>query len=294
MIQAIPTSVTSRLLGCGRAEQLEGVVARHRGQAGHHEHVGDDDRPAALPAEPRAHRARHPGERRAAVRVGPVHVVVGGGDAGHREERHQHHRGRVHAQTRDRGDEPERRRQAVGRRGRGHSDHDVRDERDRVLLQALVLDLNARAGGLCDGRALHWRSLLTRVAAGFSAARRTHASDGWREAPGDVYTAWLSRAPVRSARGSSGQRRGAGGRGHDRAGDRPRPGAVAGGGAHGAARPRRRAGERGGRAPRGRAGVRAGRRRPRCGRAGGARSTASTCSSTPLPTASTSRRCGPA
>ena len=43
----------------------------------------------------------------------------------------------------DGGDEPERRREAVAGRDRSDADHDVRDERDRVLLEALVLDLNS-------------------------------------------------------------------------------------------------------------------------------------------------------
>ena len=129
--------------GCGPAEQLEGVVAGDRGEARHHEHVGDDDRPAALPAEPRAHRPGHPGERRAAVRVGAVHVVVGRRDARHREERDEDHGRRLQPQTADRGDEAQRGREAVARRGRGDADDDVGDERDRVLLQALVLDVTS-------------------------------------------------------------------------------------------------------------------------------------------------------
>ena len=122
----------------GEAEELEGVDRRDRRQRGHHDHVGEEDRPAVHPARHRAERARDPRERRARVGVGAVEVFVGRGDQQHRDERHEHHRGRVHADALDGDDEPQRRRQRVGRRRGGDPDHDVGEVADRVFLQALV------------------------------------------------------------------------------------------------------------------------------------------------------------
>jgi hypothetical protein len=59
-------------------------------------------------------------------------------------------------QAGDAGDEAERGGHAVTRRSRGDPDHDVRNERDRVLLQAFVLDLDAAdRDRFCDRNALH-------------------------------------------------------------------------------------------------------------------------------------------
>ena len=120
------------------ADQQEAVEAGDLRQVRHHDDVGDDDRPAAHPAPRRAHRARHPRERRAAVRVGAVHVVVRRRDEQHRQEGEDQDRRRLQP---DRGhDEREHRGERVAGRGRGDADHDARDEPERVRLQALLLD----------------------------------------------------------------------------------------------------------------------------------------------------------
>ena len=87
--------------------------------------------------ERRPHRPRDPRERRAAVRVRAVHVVVRRGDQQHRDERHEQDRGRLQADARHRDDEPERRRQRVARRRRGDADDEVGHEAERVRLQPL-------------------------------------------------------------------------------------------------------------------------------------------------------------
>ena len=74
------------------ADQLVGVEAGDLGQVGHHDDVGDDDRPAGDPAQLRAHRLGYPGEAGAAVRVGFVQVVVAAGDEEHRDEAHHQDR----------------------------------------------------------------------------------------------------------------------------------------------------------------------------------------------------------
>ena len=131
----------------GRAlpvDEQEPVEAGDLRQVRHHDDVGDDDRPAADPAGPRAHRPRHPRERRPAVRVGAVHVVVGRRDEEHRQERQDQDRGRLHA---DGGDhEREHRGERIARRGRRDPDHDARHEAERVRLQALALHLASRHG----------------------------------------------------------------------------------------------------------------------------------------------------
>ena len=148
MIQAIPIASTAHLLAAAASHpnELEGVLPRDEGEARHHEHVGDDDRPAGRPAALRAHRLADPGERRAAVRVGAVEVVVGRRDAEHREERDDHDRRRMQADAPDRGDHAERRRQRVARRRGGDADDDVGDVADRVLLEAPL------TRPLCDRR----------------------------------------------------------------------------------------------------------------------------------------------
>ncbi len=129
--------------GCraGQAEQLKAVDAGDLGEVGHHDDVGDDDRPAAHPAQRRAHRAGDPRERRAAVGVRAVHVVVGQRDAEHREEGDEHDRRARESDASGQRDEPEHRRERVGRGGRRDADHDVGDEADRVRLQPLLVGL---------------------------------------------------------------------------------------------------------------------------------------------------------
>ena len=128
------------------AEELEAVEAGDLGQVGHHDDVGDDDRPAGDPAQLRAHRLGHPGEAGAAVGVGFVQVVVAAGDEEHRDEADQQDRRRLQG---DRGgDEAEGRGEAVSGGGGGDADDDAGDEADRVLLQPLVFNA---AGGGCGG-----------------------------------------------------------------------------------------------------------------------------------------------
>ena len=63
-----------------------------------------------------------PGERRAAVGVGAVQLLVGVGDEQHRDEGEDGDDRRLQAVDRD-DDEAEGGGQAVGRRGRGDADH---------------------------------------------------------------------------------------------------------------------------------------------------------------------------
>ena len=157
-IQTTPTAVTAAVDSAAesQSEQQEGVEAGDLGQVGHHDHVGDDDRPAGEPAELRAHRLRHPGEAGAAVRVGVVHVVVAGGDQEHRHEADQQDRRRLEG---DRGgDEAEGGGEAVAGGGRGDADDDAGDEPDRVLLQPLVATAG-HAGGSLIRRGRMWEPL---------------------------------------------------------------------------------------------------------------------------------------
>ena len=120
------------------SEEQERVDPGDVGESRHDDDIGDDDRPAGEPAEPRPHRPGHPGEAGAAVRVGPVHVVVGGGDQQHRDEGDDHHGRRVEPHPVDRDHEPERCREAVSRRGRRHADHQVGHPAEGACLQALL------------------------------------------------------------------------------------------------------------------------------------------------------------
>ena len=136
-IQTTPMSVTPNVGRAVVAEQLEGVEARDLRQVRHHDHVGDDDRPAAHPARARAHRLGHPREGGAAVRVGAVHVVVGRAMQSIGRNATIMIAGAWKPTTR--GDEAQRRRQAVAGRGRRDADHHVREERDRAGLELRVL-----------------------------------------------------------------------------------------------------------------------------------------------------------
>ena len=78
------------------------------GQRGHHDDVGEDDRPAVRANRSRAQRARRPRECGPAVRIRAVEVLVGRGHKQHRDERDDQHRRRVDADPADRDDEPER------------------------------------------------------------------------------------------------------------------------------------------------------------------------------------------
>ena len=98
-----------------------------------------------------------PRERRAAVRVGAVHVVVGRGDQQHRHERQQQDRRRLQPDARDRDDEAERRGERVARRGRRDADHAARHEAQRILLQTLVADPGRSRGRGTRPRQPPWR-----------------------------------------------------------------------------------------------------------------------------------------
>ena len=117
-------------------EEVEQVLAGHLGQARHDEDVSGDDAPAAEPAGLRAERPRRPRESGAAVRVGLVELVVADRDEVHRDEGEDRDDRRLQADGDD--DEAERRRQAVGRRRRGHPDHHARDEPERSGLQPFL------------------------------------------------------------------------------------------------------------------------------------------------------------
>ena len=125
-------------------EELERIDAGDVRQRGHHEHVGQKDRPAVHPSDPRSESARRPGECRARVGVSPVQAPIGAGDQQHRHERDEQDRRRVYPHPLNRHDESERRRQRIGRRRRGDADDQVREVADRVFLQALVHHLARR------------------------------------------------------------------------------------------------------------------------------------------------------
>ena len=122
----------------GRAEQLEGVAAGDLGQACHHEHVREDQSPPAEPAGDRPERPRAPGKRRPAVRVGLVQILETERDKQHRHKREHHDDRRLEPDPDHRRDRTKRRRQTVGRRRRGDTDHHTRHEPQRTRLQALV------------------------------------------------------------------------------------------------------------------------------------------------------------
>ena len=124
-------------LGVGRAvraDQHVEVPGGHVGERADDEDAGGADRPAAHPAGPRPERAGDPRERGAAVLVGAVHVEERRGDEEHRHEGRQQHGRRLHAG--DHHDDPDHRRERVGRRRRREPDHQGVDEPDRVLLEA--------------------------------------------------------------------------------------------------------------------------------------------------------------
>ena len=72
----------------------------------HDDHVRDDDRPAADPAEPWAHSPRDPRERCTAIRVCSIHPVVRSSDQKHRDERRDHDHRSVDPNTNNRDDQP--------------------------------------------------------------------------------------------------------------------------------------------------------------------------------------------
>ena len=156
------------------AEELEGVDRGDVGERGHHEQVGEEDRPAVEPAGGGPEGAGGPGERGAGVGVGAVEVFVGRGDQQHRDERHQQHRRGVDADALVEHDEAQRGRERVRGRGRGDPDHDVRQVADRVFLQPLVdhaLPLGGSRCGCADGGHLLllsglWQKLRRLPAAG--------------------------------------------------------------------------------------------------------------------------------
>ena len=119
-----------------QAEEQEAVLAGDLGQVGHDDDVRRHDGPAAHPPGVGPERAGRPGERRAAVGVDPVELLVGHRDEEHRQEREDHHRRRLQADRQhdgaDRGGE------AVRRCGGGDADHHAGHQAQRSPLQSLV------------------------------------------------------------------------------------------------------------------------------------------------------------
>ena len=135
-----------RVRGAVGPDQDVEVARGDVGERADDQDAGGADRPAAHPAGPRPERAGHPGERRAAVLVGLVHVVEGRGDEEHRHEGREQDRRRLDAgqHDHDADDGGER----VGRGRRGQPDHQRVDEADRVLLEArLLLGKDGVGGG---------------------------------------------------------------------------------------------------------------------------------------------------
>ena len=98
----------------------------------HHDHVGDDDAPAAEPAGAGAEGTGGPGEGGAAVRLGLVELGVGDRDEVHRDERDHHDQRRLDpddavAVLGDH-DVAEAGGQAVGGRRRGDPHHDAAEQ----------------------------------------------------------------------------------------------------------------------------------------------------------------------
>ena len=125
-------------------EQQERVLGRDQRQARHDDEVGHQRAPPAEPAGARTHRARDPGEVRAAVGVGSVQVEERRRDAAHRDERDPHDRGRLEPHVERH--EPERCGDAVGRcRGRDPDDG-RRRQPECPRLQTLALGHATRSG----------------------------------------------------------------------------------------------------------------------------------------------------
>jgi len=120
-----------------RPEEQEAVLPGDLRQVRHHHDVGDDEAPAAHPADAGTERAGGPGEGRSAVGIGLVELPVGVGDAEHGHEGDQQHDGRL--QSDRRGDEPDGRGEAVTGRCRGHADDDAGQQTQSPGLEALVL-----------------------------------------------------------------------------------------------------------------------------------------------------------
>ena len=131
------------------AEQQEHVLARDLGQAGHDQHVGRDDPPAARPAAPRPERAGGPGERGAAVRVGLVQLAVADRGQQHRDEGEHGHGRRLEPDRQD--DEDQRGRDAVRGRDRRRRDDGGRDQPESTGFEALIKLLFLRLYGLLGG-----------------------------------------------------------------------------------------------------------------------------------------------
>ena len=126
------------------AEEEKAVLARDLGQAGHHQHIGNDDGPAAHPRCVGSESPCRPGECRTTVGVDLVELLVAQCGEQHRHEGEDHdHRGLQadgnHHQSQGCGE-------AVGGSGRGDGDHNAGDHAQRTGLQPFA-GRNPRGSG---------------------------------------------------------------------------------------------------------------------------------------------------
>ena len=118
------------------ADDVEEVVGGHVGQRADHDQARGAHGEARDPAHARADRAGDPGEVGAAVRVGAVHVVEARRDQEHRDEGHEQDARCLKPDAHH--DDPDDRRQRVGRCRRRDPDGQRVPEADRAFLEALV------------------------------------------------------------------------------------------------------------------------------------------------------------
>ncbi len=129
------------------ADQAQRVPAGDLRQAGHHDDVGGDDAPAAQPSGPRPECAGGPRKGGAAVGICLVQLPERVRDAQHRQERHDQHRWRMHAD--DAHDEAEGGGHAVGGRRRRHGDDDAGDQAECAGPQSLARWHPGSGDGFC-------------------------------------------------------------------------------------------------------------------------------------------------
>ena len=118
------------------ADEQEEVLPGNLREAGHDQDVGGENAPATHPAGLRPEGLGTPGERCATVGLASVQFLVSERDEEDRDERENDDDDRLGAGQH--GHEAQRRREAVGRRGRGDADDDARDEAERTALEPLV------------------------------------------------------------------------------------------------------------------------------------------------------------
>ena len=117
-------------------EEVEHVLTGDLREARHNDDVGRKHSPATHPTNSRIKGPRGPGETRAAVGVGLIHLLEGERHAEHRYERQDRDDRRLKSDGDD--DEAEGGRQTVRRSGGGDPDHGAGDQTQRPTLETLL------------------------------------------------------------------------------------------------------------------------------------------------------------